>query len=122
MVTRPAVIRVMSTQPGTSPRSRSVARRCSPPRTTCATTVMLAVTLAVNDWMRFMRVPWLVVRNGDRLGSDRELQEGDAGEDREQHGDRQYQEDHRDHHRDLFLAALLHDRAPTDFTNVLCPV
>src|SRR5665648_525996 len=94
MVTRPAVIRVMSTQPGTSPRSRSLARRSSPPRTTCATTVMPAVTLAVSEWMRFMRVPWVVVQSSEML-SDRELQEGDAGIDREQHGDRQHQEDNR---------------------------
>src|SRR6187455_2710070 len=84
IVTRPAVIRVMSTQPGTSPRSRSLARRSSPPRTKCAATR----TVAVSEWMRFMRGPLVVVEKTRGGRSDRELQEGDAGIDREQHGDR----------------------------------
>src|SRR5665647_992362 len=57
IVTSPAVISVMSTHPGTSPRSLPVARRRSPPRTTWATPTTPAVALRVSDWIRFMRGP-----------------------------------------------------------------
>src|SRR5450756_1794536 len=87
MVTRPAVIKVMSTQPGTSPRSGSATRRSSPSRTM----LMPVLALAATDWMRFMRVLFVVVQKGYRPGSDREVQERNTGIDREQNGDRKHQ-------------------------------
>src|SRR4051794_12877821 len=90
--TRAAVITVIITQPGTSPRSGSSPRTRS-----------VSATSAAHS----PRVMWKVL---PVLSAGSLAQRDDADEsreEREEHRHRQDQEDARDHHRDLLAAARL---------------
>src|SRR5690606_1541344 len=84
--TNPAVMRVTSTHPGTSPRSS----RASSPHALR----ILCMMLSFRDW--------LVETN---------IEHEDTGEDSEEHGQRQDQEHQRQHHGDLFTPGLLDENA-----------
>src|SRR5690606_30267167 len=106
-VTKAAVIRVMSTHPGTSPvssRSRDASRRPAPRRRRCA------LIRWFDMWISFVAV---VVR------SHLELEDAEAREQGEEDGHGQHPEDDGDHHGDLLLPPGLHDLAPTLLADVL---
>src|SRR5947209_12572820 len=95
--TRAAVITVIITQPGTSPRSGSS------PRTRSVSAARAAVKYA------YARM-FVVLSSSPRLLGQRD----DADQPREQgeeNGDRQHQEHDRDHHLDLLAAACLEQPA-----------
>lgn len=99
--TNPAVIRVMSTQPGTSPLSSltfhlvTLVRRALPIDTAFISSSLCGVLEIEFD----SDEPWV---------------------DRKDHRDRQNQKDHWNQHRDLAFAAFFHQRAPTFGTDIRC--
>src|SRR5699024_8463470 len=104
-VTRAAVTRVMSTQPGTSPvssRRRAAARRVVSPRR------MWALTSWSDMWISFVAVE-----------SHLELEEAEAREEGEEDGHGEHAEHDGDHHRDLLPATGLHDLSAALLPDVL---
>src|SRR3954447_5399319 len=96
--TRAAVITVIITQPGTSPRSGSSPRTRSDSATSAA------------------HNPRVMATSSPVASAGSLRQRDDADQPREQgekNGDRQDQEDDRDHHRDLLPPARLEQPAPT---------